>query len=316
MPENIAQLHEEFIRERRYVVGFREATLKGYQDTFRVFLKLMPEITIKTLCKDTMLEFFKRLDTRERIVGRGYVKKGVKPSTLATYRTSLFGFFKWLMDLKKLDNNPFDNIPYPKVVYDDIKYLKKEEVKKIITAIDFGINWINQFVRKRNMAMIIILLCCGLRKNELVSLETTDIDLDRKILKVRAETSKSKRDRVIPFNDLVKDKLKDYLNERKLEKKEYTTSSLFASNTRDAGLTKDGFDHFIADLVEKSGVKFHAHRFRHTYAVNLVMGGTDIAKVKELLGHVDIKMTAKYLRYLPTQKMRADVEKLTPDNLV
>jgi integrase/recombinase XerD len=166
------------------------------------------------------------------------------------------------------------------------------------------------------MAMITVLLWCGLRKNELVSLEMTDIDLDRKILKVRAETSKSKRDRVIPMNNQTIDKLKDYLKERKLEKKEYTTPFLFVSNNHDNGLTKDGFDHFINDLVKKSGVKFHAHRFRHTFAVNLVMNDTDIAKVKDLLGHLDIKMTAKYLRCMPTSEMRVDVEKLTLDNLV
>ncbi|RJO59499.1 hypothetical protein C4546_01995 [Candidatus Parcubacteria bacterium] len=59
-----------------------------------------------------------------------------------------------------------------------------------------------------------------------------------------------------------------------------------------------------------------AHQFRHTFAVNVLNNGSDIAKLKQLLGHRDIRMTATYLRCLPTSAMRGDVETLTLDNLV
>lgn len=321
MANELEQLHEEFINEQRFLVRLRPATLKNYESNFKSFIKIMPDISLDMLNSKILMEFFNRLENRERIVGKGKIKKGVKNSTIATYRTGLNNFFDWLIIKHKLEKNPFQDengkpLPYPKVVYDDLRWLTKEEIKKIITAIDFGIKWDSFFIRKRNMAIFITLLCCGLRKNELLSLELRDLDWERKMLKVRGETSKSKRDRVLPINSLALDKIKDYLDERHKTKKEYKSPYLFVSDNRDGQFTDNGFKHLVQHLNEKSGVKFHAHRFRHTFAVNLLMKGSDIAKLKELLGHRDIRMTAKYLRALPTSEMRTDLETLTIDNLV
>lgn len=322
MLESIEQLHEEFINEQRFFVRLRPATLKNYESNFKSFIKIMPNISLDMLNSKILMEFFNRLDNRERLVGKGKIKKGVKNSTMATYRTGLNSFFDWLETKKKLMKNPFiiddkgKKIPYPQVIYDDLRWLTKEEIKKIITAIDFDIKWDSSFIRKRNMAIFITLLCCGLRKNELLSLELRDLDLERKILKVRGETSKSKRDRILPVNSLAMDKINDYLDERHKVKKDYKSPYLFVSDNRDGQFTDNGFKHLVQHLNEKSGVKFHAHRFRHTFAVNLLMKGCDIAKLKELMGHRDIRMTARYLRALPTPAMRTDLETLTIDNLV
>jgi integrase/recombinase XerD len=58
------------------------------------------------------------------------------------------------------------------------------------------------------------------------------------------------------------------------------------------------------------------HRFRHTFAVNFLNRGGDIAKLKQLLGHRDIRMTSAYLRCLPTSAMRTDVESITLESLL
>ena len=147
-----------------------------------------------------------------------------------------------------------------------------------------------------------------------MGLTLNDIDLDRKQLTVRAETSKSKNNRVVPLNLMAIQKIKDYLEERK--RKGYTSEYLFMSNNKDEKFTKHGLKHIIKKVKEYSGVKFHIHKFRHTYAVNLVNNSCDVSKVKQLLGHRDIRMTSAYLRCLPTSAMRGDVERITLDNLL
>lgn len=127
----------------------------------------------------------------------------MKRSTIATYRSKLHKFFGRLKIKKCIKENPFDSMNYPNVRYEDKKFLKKEQIETILTAIDIKIEWRNHLVQKRNMAIICTLFCCGLRKSELLGLKTYDIDLGRKILTVRAETSKSKIDRVVPLNSLV-----------------------------------------------------------------------------------------------------------------
>ena len=202
----------------------------------------------------------------------------------------------------------------PNVRYEEIQYLKKEKIEKILTAMEFQMPWKNLFIKKRNVAMFCVLLYCGLRKGELLGLKLLDIDLQRKTLTVRAETSKSRLTRTIPLNTIVLSKLEDYLNE--LKNKNYSNLYLFVSNNEDKELTSHGFIHLIDKLNIESEVKFHAHQLRHTFAVNMLHLGCDLAKLKQLMGHRDIRMTALYLRCLPTNVMRQDIEALTLDNLV
>ncbi len=313
MKKELLQLFAEFIKEEEFSAKLSSETLRGYRSSFDLLLKIMPTATLGTISPKTMTEFFTRLEKRERIVGKNIRKKGIKKSTIATYRSKLNKFFEWLKNNRLLKENPFTKMQYPSVSYEDKKFLKKEDVEAILTAIDLKIDWRNPLVQKRNAAIICTLLCCGLRKSELLGLKVYDIDLGRKILTVRAEVSKSKIDRTIPLNSLVIRKLEDYIYERK--KEGYSTSYFFVSNNRDDKFTKDGFKHLIDFLKRESGVNFHAHQFRHTFAITLISNNSDISKLKQLMGHKDIRMTASYLRYIPTNAMRGDVESITIDNL-
>lgn len=315
MKQNLPQLFAEFIKEEEFSAKLSAETLRGYRMAFELLLKIMPGITLEMISPKTLTEFFARLEKRERTVGRGIIKKGVKKSTIATYRSKLHKFFGWLVIKEHLKENPFSYMQYPTVSYEDIKWLKKEALEKIITAIEAKIEWDDFLVHKRNAAIFHTLLGCGLRKNELLELKIYDIDLERKILTVRAETSKSKIDRTIPISSLVSRKLEDYLNERRKEK--YSTPFLFVSDNCDNKLTDHGFKHLMNKLVRESGVKFHAHQLRHTFAVNMLNNGCDIAKLKQLMGHKDIRMTMVYLRCIPTSAMRQDVEMLSSlDNFI
>ena len=314
MTENIETLFKEFIKEQEYSSKLSPVTLDGYQYAFKLFLQIMPGTGLEDLTDKIMTEFFERLEKRERKVGRGYTKKGIKSSTVATYRSKLNKFFGWLEMKGKIKKNPFRLMEYPNVVYEDKKFLRKEELEKIFMAMGIGIPWKNPFVAKRNIAIITTLLYCGLRKGELLGLKVLDIDFGRKELTVRAETSKSRINRIVPLNPELIRKLEDYLEERK--KRTSVSTSFFTSNNEDRELSEDGFKHLIAFLVDKSGVKFHAHQFRHTFAVNMLNKGCDIAKLKQLMGHKDIRMTASYVRCLPSSMMRNDVNMLTIDDMV
>jgi integrase len=163
------------------------------------------------------------------------------------------------------------------------------------------------------MAMIGVLTFCGLRRNELVSLEVRDVDIYAGLLTVRAETSKSKRLRRVPINAHLRMHLTEYLRERK--KRGVTTPYLFVSNGIDHRLTSDGVKHWVERIAKLSGVKFHLHRFRHTFATNLAMQDVGIVKIQKLMGHTDIKMTQTYMRSMSAEEMRDDINKLSFENL-
>ena len=313
-PRHLEQLHQEFLTEQRFAARLSPVTLRGYSKSFALLVTLMPTITVTELLPATMTEFFRRLETRTRSLGARSTRTGVKTSTVATYRNKLNRFFRWLKEKGHILSNPFEGMPYPHVEYEDRKYLGRPTVERVFAALVLTAKWRTRFVRKRNIAIFSMLLYTGLRKGELLGLRVTDLDMDRLEVTIRAETSKSRLRRVVPINSKLCLALEDYLEERQriLRRCEF----LFTSSASDRQFTADGLKHLIEEIKRLSGEKFHAHQFRHTFAVNFLNQGGDIAKLKQLLGHRDIRMTSTYLRCLPTAAMRTDVEGIALDTLL
>lgn len=307
-------LHDQFVNEQRFATRLSEETLRGYRKTFDVLELLMPTMTVGQLTPSAMTEFFRRLDTRTRVVGRGKVRRGVRTSTIATYRSKLNRFCEWLRTRGHISSNPFEAMPYPDVRYEDRKFLNRGEVDRIFAVLALGAAWRSSFLRRRNVAVFATLLYTGLRRGELLGLRVTDLDLDRLQLTVRAETSKSRLQRVVPINSRLCFALEDYLEERRRQNQhcEY----LFTSGVAEGRLTANGLKHLVDHVKRLSRVPFHLHQFRHTFAVNCLNRGGDVAKLKQLLGHRDIRMTTAYLRCLPTSAMRTEVESITLDSLL
>ncbi len=312
--KRLKDLHKQFMEEQEFSAKLRPATLRGYIAAYDLLELIFPGIDTDMVTSKILTEFFKRLEKRERVVGKGRIVKGVKPSTIATYRSKLGKFFDWLVMKQYLEKNPFAEMEYPHVIYGDRKFLKKENMEAIFNAVGFSMPWANNFLRKRNLAIFSVLLFCGLRRGELLGLQLRDVDMQRKQLTVRGETSKSKVDRIIPLNTQALRVLEDYLAER--NRREYKTHHLFVSNNVDKGLTENGLKHLLKKIIKFVGFKFHLHQFRHTFAVNLFNANTNPVKIKALLGHKDIRMTMTYLRCIPQKSMRGDVECLTLDNLL
>lgn len=311
MRKNIHQLFDEFIYEAEFVKKIRPETLRGYTHTFRLFIKLAPNISLESLSGSIIIDFFKILQERKRIVGKGSVKVGIKKSTVTTYWGKLNAFFQWLYSKGYIKTNPFSQLPYPNASYEDKQFLLKDDIEKIISAIHIHHDN-NILILKRNLVLFYLLLFCGLRREELMLLQIRDIDFERKMLTIRADTSKSGRPRQLPIHSTLLMHLKDYLAARK----RYTTPFLIVSSKKDEKLTLDGLKHLVLKLRDSSGVTFHLHQFRHTFAINFLKRSNNIASLKQLLGHKSLSMTLIYLRCLPTDQMRPDIEAMSIDNLI
>lgn len=311
---SLKALHERFVAEQRFTGRRSTATLRGYRQCFATLMALMPTLTASQLSAAAMTEFFRRLESRPRLVGKGLERVGVKTSTIATYRSKLGRFFQWLESQGEVVANPFVSMAYPRVDYEDRQYLSRSSVERIFSALTLGAPRRSRFLRRRNLAIFATLLYAGLRKGELLSLRISDLNLESPELTVRAETSKSRLRRVVPINSGLLVALEDYLAERR--RLPLRSEFLFTNSSGERSFTAAGLKHLIVRLCRTTGVAFHAHQFRHTFAVNFLNRGGDVVKLKQLLGHRDIRMTSAYLRCLPTSAMRTDVESLTLDTLL
>lgn len=312
---NLEKLHEEFMRQQEFVAKRSAQTLRGYEASFKLLLTIMPNLYLEDLTPETMQKFFRQLQERKRIVGKDKVKVGVKNSTVGSYRSKFNTFFKWLISRGHLKQNPFEGIEYPNITYGDRRYISKKNIEKIIASV-VSQPTIHPLKLKRDLLICCLLLYTGIRRGELLGLKLRDVNLDRGELFVYWETSKSRKDRVVPMNKKLVGIMKDYLDTRKNSTINYTTQYLLVSMNKDERLTEHGLKHWTEEFKARSGVDFHLHQFRHTFAVNLVNNGCDVAKLKQLMGHNDIRMTVKYLRCLPTHMMKNDVESLDIDNML
>lgn len=311
MRKNIDELFDQFLQEWEFTRKTEHETLRGYIQGFRVFRALVPDVTLETINVQTVTYFFKMLEQRKRTIGNGKYKQGIKKSTARTYWSKLHTFFDWLYVHRHISENPFRFMRRPTVVWDDVKFLSKRQVEQI-----FGVlhnpETANPHLYKRNLAIFHVLLFCGLRREELVLLQIRDINFDRKTLTVRAETSKIPRTRHIPLHASVILHLKEYLNERRDKQSPY----IFLTSGRDEGISLAGLSSIAKTLSKRSGVPFHLHQFRHTFSVNFLSTSNNVVKLKQLLGHTDIRMTMVYLRCLPTHALRADVQNMRIDTFV
>ncbi len=313
MKNKIQETFDKYIEYCAYAKGLRAETIRGEKQTFETFLKIMPEIiSVEDLLEDNIILFLKRLRTRQRIVGRNTIITGIKDSTVDTYWRRLNRFFKWLVQKEYIKLNPVINLRGELPKYEDDKTLKKNEIERIISAID--LHSTSPFALRRDKAMIFTLLHLGVRKGELLGLQVRDIDFVKNKITIRGEISKSKTTRFLAMNLVLKNHLQEYVEER--NKRGYKTQYLWVSSSEDSGFTKHGIKHWVRRLNRLSGVKFHLHQFRHTFACTLAKNNVSVFKIMKLLGHKTLRMTIQYLRSIDSDDLDEDIKQINLDKMI
>ena len=310
--ETLKENFENYMNECTYAKRLRPATIKASTEAYKQFARVVPEVELASEVTPAVLTvFFQRLQTRERTVGRDTKVIGIKDVTIRAYACRLKTFFKWMKDRKFTEDNPFESFKVPSPQFTDHRALSGDEIKRIMGSIVQ--HSASAFIMKRDLAMIGILTFCGLRRTELISLEMRDVDIDAGFITVRSETSKSKRTRRLPINVFLKPYLKEYMAARK--KRNCKTIRFFVSQGKDRDLTLHGLKHWVERIVKKSGVRFHLHRLRHTFATNLGIQGVGAIKIQKLMGHSDLRMTQMYLRSIEAEELSEDINKISFENL-
>ena len=127
-----------------------------------------------------------------------------------------------------------------------------------------------------------ILLHTGMRKSEAASLQPRDLDFIARTIKVRAEVSKTKRERVIPMVDAIVPLLEARAN---LRSTEYIFGEGSAFRARFSNW-------MMIDRVRKAvpeGEVWTLHDIRRTVATRLYDAGVDSLVIEDLLGHISTR---------------------------
>lgn len=242
----------------------------------------------------SMLDFLgKRLEDITAMDLRYYYavmreKRGIQMSTMQTRIHYLSSFWDFLTLEKLVPDNPVRRIGSLKTENVVRKPYAQEELEALRLHCD----------RSRDRALLEFLLATGLRVSELCKLNVGDIDFYRMEFYVRG---KGDKERLCLLDDVAKFHLKRYLRERvrkeRISEDELAGRPLFtAAKAPYARMTIAGVQYLLKELGRKAAVaNVHPHRFRRTFACDMISRGMPVEQLMVLMGHSKIETTMIYV---------------------
>ena len=149
----------------------------------------------------------------------------------------------------------------------------------------------------RNRVMLTFAYDAGLRREELCSLCTDDIDPSRRTIRVRAENTKGRRDRIVPYSAASGALLAEYLDHRRTFAQK--RGRLFLSESRrnhSAPISIWSWSKIVLRIARRAGVpRFTTHTLRHLCLTDLARAGWDIHEIATFAGHRSVQTTILYI---------------------
>ena len=303
----------DFLTYHENIKGQSPKTIQEYYLDLRMFLRFMVLIKnempydtdLDTISiKSVDLEFLASITTsnvfdflsylandRVKNENGAYEEFGIGASARARKLSAIKSFYKYLtVRTKQLSENPVQDLEFPKIRKSLPKYLTLEQSTNLLKAVQ-GPN------EKRDFAILMIFLNCGIRRAELVGLNVTDVYEDR----IRV-VGKGNKERIVYMGSACKRAIDEYLVERK---KIVLSDNRALFGSRDKNRISESAVH---RLVKKhmlaaglDATQFSAHKLRHTAATLMLSNGVDVKTVQEVLGHENLNTTQIYTHIESTE---------------
>lgn len=196
-------------------------------------------------------------------------------------------FYKYLQLRGLIDNNPTRYLRGPKREHTLPSFLTQAQVEEALETISTDPE---DFLAVRNRLIIETIYQTGLRRAEVASLETQQVDLAAMSLRV---VGKGRKERIVPFGEALKEQMRKYLTlkERKVGQSRYFFVTLKCRPLSGADVYQ--VVHKALDVVPGLPRR-GAHTLRHSFATEMLNAGAPITSIKELLGHSNLETTTRY----------------------
>jgi site-specific recombinase XerD len=208
------------------------------------------------------------------------MRKKLTPKTVTCHLQTIRLFFDFLIDEGMKMTNPITRISIrlPKPLP---RHLKDHDVERFLSLI----------TNRRDKAMFMIMLRCGLRVEEVSRLTMNALELKRNRLFVAQ--GKGGKDRVVYISKDARSAIEAYLAIRPKAKGLFLVEKGPLTGTP---ISVRGIQKRIEYYARISGVDVSCHSLRHTFATELLNADADISTIQDLLGHTHITTTQRYCR--------------------
>lgn len=314
----------DFLSYHETIKGQSTLTISEYYLDLRMFLRFMKlmrnDMPIDTDLdsidiRNIDLKFISEIETSDIFDFLSYLSSdrlvhpesaspdhGIGPSSRARKLSAIKSFFKYLtVRTKQLEENPVAELEYPKLRKSLPKYLSMEQSAALLRSVS-GQN------EKRDYAILMLFLNCGIRRSELVGLNLTDVYEDR----IRV-VGKGNKERFVYFGTPCRKAIDAYLPERM--KQELTDNRALFGSRNGNRISTDAVHRLVKKALMQAGLdstQFSAHKLRHTAATMMLSGGVDVKTVQEVLGHENLNTTQIYTHIENTElKVAAEANPLS-----
>lgn len=150
---------------------------------------------------------------------------------------------------------------------------------------------------KRNRCMLALAYDAALRREELCQLHASDLDPAHRLLRIRAETTKGHRERVVPYSATSGELLRDYLRHRRNLGGDRTALFLSESPRNYAApISMWTWSKVIRSIAVRAGVPaFSTHTLRHLCLTDLARSGWQLHEIARFAGHQNLETTRQYV---------------------
>ena len=318
------QVLRDFMTYHENIKGQSPKTISEYYLDLRMFLRFIKlmrnDMPVRTNLEDIPIRdidiaFIQQITTSDVFDFLSYLAHdrtynpetsaptyGISAASRARKLSAIKSFFKYLtVRTKQLTENPVADLEYPKLRKSLPRYLTMDQSAALLQAVS-GPN------KKRDYAILMIFLNCGIRRSELVGLNLTDVYEDR--LRV---VGKGNKERFVYFGTSCRKAIEAYLPERN-KKTLSDNRALFGSRDNNR-ISVSAVHRLVKKYLLMAGLdatNFSAHKLRHTAATMMLSGGVDVKTVQEVLGHENLNTTQIYTHIENTElKIAAEANPLS-----
>jgi integrase/recombinase XerC len=221
-----------------------------------------------------------------------------KPAAINAKLAAMRSFLGWAQDAGILAHVP--TVPKRvKAARPAYKALPRAEQNKLLRAIEFG-------RVKRDYALVLVLLDCGLRVSELCQLRWRDVEISDRKGDLAIWEGKGRKHRSVPIGKRCRAALRAIRPAGVDPAEPVFKSRKGADKARP--LTPRAVQLLLAKYGRTCGVKASPHLFRHSCAKDMLDRGNQVTAVRAILGHESVNTTLGYLTSSP-EDLRKAVER-------
>ena len=282
------------------ILGYAETTVYNLPNHLQEFFYYLEQTNIKNINQITtkiIKEYYSELKERANERQSGALSK----SYLNKHQQALKKFKEYLQN----HNHKGINIHLKsekQPTEEKLNILTQSEIKELFKATEYS-HTESRF-KLRDKAILTVLYSCGLRRNEAVHLDLSDVFFDKERVFVRK--GKNYKERFVPINRKNAEILEDYIYEARPEFYQSNLSEALFVNKNGTRMQGMSFANRLKAIIQATNNKTIAekgitlHILRHSIATHLLQKEVPLESIKTFLGHSSLESTQIYTHLLKT----------------